>query len=154
MGTFTTVYSFSSRYRLNNMETNEQSKYFEKEEQENNLISAIITKTLRSKRNNPFYETVLLFLIREFKETLSFKVYLKSILIWDNCSSAAFKKLIDDRSIDFFFPEHSNYIFNIIENYAEDIISMRLNTRNIRYDLAKFAFIIICYQIYTEFTNS
>lgn len=154
MGTFTTVYSFSSRYRLNNMETNEQQKYFEKEEQENNLISAIITKTLRSKRNNLFYETVLLFLIREFKETLSFKVYLKSILIWDNCSSAAFKKLIDDRSINFFFSEHSNYIFNIIENYAEDIISMRLNTQNIRYDLAKFAFIIICYQIYTEFTMS
>lgn len=154
MGTFTTVYSFSSRYRLNNMETNEQSKYFEKEEQENSLISAIITKTLRSKRNNLFYETVLLFLIREFKETLSFRLYLKSILIWDNCSSAAFKKLIDNRSINFFFSEHSNYIFNIIENYAEDIISMRLNTQNIRYDLAKFAFIIICYQIYTEFTMS
>ena len=42
MGTFTTVYSFSSRYRLNNMETNEQQKHFEKEEQENKLISAII----------------------------------------------------------------------------------------------------------------
>ena len=52
MGTFTTVYSFSSRYRLNNMETNEQQKHFEKEEQENKLISAIITKTLRSKKYN------------------------------------------------------------------------------------------------------
>lgn len=154
MGTFTTVYSFSSRYRLNNMETNKQQKHFEKEEQENKLISAIITKTLRSKRNNPFYETVLLFLIREFKDTLSFKFYLRGILTEDNCSSAAFKKLIDNRSINFFFLEHSNYIFNIIENYAEDIISIRLNTQNIRYDLAKFAFTIICCQIYTEFANS